>query len=240
MRRSRRSRRSTRLLPKSAQYRWPSGPITTPYGLLMSAVSAAAPSAAVPAMPVPAIVRMRRDTCARSPDAINRPPLAHKKSRRVSPITSCTLSPLRSARCESGDGRDYTETRPSSRLFDLSSCPVADSAISAAGKNKTPSSGNLTPSVAGDLLIGAGTHDATTLTTSGSGFTMVAIATENNTTYQPLAMEYRILADTAAAAATFNLGVSTTWAQTGCCSSVSASRSHSAAYGSDADSVIFH
>ena len=92
---------------------------------------------------------------------------------------------------------------------------AADSAISAAGKNKTPSSGNLTPSVAGDLLIGAGTHDATTLTTPGSGFTMVAIATENNTTYQPLAMEYRILADTTAAATTFSLGAPTTWAQTG-------------------------
>jgi hypothetical protein len=91
---------------------------------------------------------------------------------------------------------------------------AADSAISAAGKSQTPSSGNLTPSVAGELLIGAGTHDATTLTTPGSGFTMVAIATENKTTYQPLAMEYRILANTATAATTFNLDASTTWAQT--------------------------
>jgi hypothetical protein len=91
---------------------------------------------------------------------------------------------------------------------------AADGAISAAGKNQTPSSGNLTPSVAGDLLIGAGTHDATTVTTAGSGFTMVAIATENKTTYQPLAMEYRILVGTAPVAATFSLGTSTTWAQT--------------------------
>jgi parallel beta-helix repeat protein len=91
---------------------------------------------------------------------------------------------------------------------------AADSAISAAGKSQTPSSGNLTPSGAGELLIGAGTHDATTLTTPGSGFTMVVIATENKTTYQPLAMEYRILANTATAATTFSLEASTTWAQT--------------------------
>jgi hypothetical protein len=64
-------------------------------------------------------------------------------------------------------------------------------------------------------LIGAGTHDATTQTTPGAGFAMVAIATEDKTTYQPLAMEYRVLVGTSAAAATFNLGVSTTWAQTG-------------------------
>jgi hypothetical protein len=73
----------------------------------------------------------------------------------------------------------------------------------------------MTPSQAGDLVIGSGTHNGTTVTTAGSGFTMIAIPTENSATYQPLAMEYQVLSGSQSVSATFNLGAGYSWTQNG-------------------------
>jgi hypothetical protein len=73
----------------------------------------------------------------------------------------------------------------------------------------------MTPTVTSDLAIGAGTHDATTVTTAGTGFTMIAIATEDGNTHQSLAMEYQILTGTTAVNARFNIAASAPWAQCG-------------------------
>jgi|GEM_PF-894273 len=90
-----------------------------------------------------------------------------------------------------------------------------DAAISSTGSSKTPASGNMTPSMAGDVAIGSGTHDATTVTTVATGFTMVANATENASVDQPLAMEYQLQTGTAVVSAKFNLNTSTSWVQGG-------------------------
>lgn len=90
-----------------------------------------------------------------------------------------------------------------------------DAATGATGSSATPSSGNMTPTAAGDLVIGVGTHDGTDVTSAGSGFTLVAVTNENSNTYQPLAMDYKIQATTAAVAATFSLSKSDSWAQAG-------------------------
>jgi subtilisin family serine protease len=90
-----------------------------------------------------------------------------------------------------------------------------DAAAGSTGSSSSPTSGNMTPSAAGDLVIGAGTHDNTTVTTPGAGFTMAAIATEDSSTHQPLAMEYRTLATTSPAAAPFSLAGASGWAQVG-------------------------
>ena len=90
-----------------------------------------------------------------------------------------------------------------------------DRTAGATGTGSTPSSGNMTPSLAGDLAIGSGTHNGTTVTTAGTGFTMVAIATETSNNRQPLAMEYQVLTGTPQTAATFRLGASIAWTQNG-------------------------
>jgi hypothetical protein len=92
--------------------------------------------------------------------------------------------------------------------------PLVTSA-SAIGVSATPSSGNMTPSGTGQLIIGAGTHGGSTTTTAGAGFTMIAIATEDSVTHQPLAMEYQVLAGSAATPATFRLATSYGWAMNG-------------------------
>jgi hypothetical protein len=88
-------------------------------------------------------------------------------------------------------------------------------ATGATGTGNAPASGNMTPTVAGDLVIGAGTHDATTVTTAGTGFTLVAPPQEDGTTHQSLAMEYQVLTGTTAVNATFNIATSAPWAQCG-------------------------
>ncbi|MGE5647066.1 MAG: beta strand repeat-containing protein [Acidobacteriota bacterium] len=90
-----------------------------------------------------------------------------------------------------------------------------DAAGGSAGYGSTPSSGDLTPTVAGDLVIGAGTHDGVRVTNAGSGFAMIAVATEDSDNYQPLAMEYKLATTTAEVAATFSLSNDDQWAQAG-------------------------
>jgi hypothetical protein len=83
------------------------------------------------------------------------------------------------------------------------------------GSGTAPSSGNMTPSLAGDLVIGSGTHAGNTVTTAGSGFTMIAIPTEDSNTHQPLAMDYQVLSGSQAVSATFKLGTGYPWTQNG-------------------------
>ncbi|MGC4050554.1 MAG: DUF4082 domain-containing protein [Paludibaculum sp.] len=90
-----------------------------------------------------------------------------------------------------------------------------DGSAGATGSSATPSSGNMTPTAAGDLVIGVGTHDSTDVTSAGTGFTLVAVTNENSSTYQPLAMDYKIQATATAVAATFSLSKSDSWAQAG-------------------------
>jgi FtsP/CotA-like multicopper oxidase with cupredoxin domain len=72
------------------------------------------------------------------------------------------------------------------------------------GNSRTPSSGNMTPTVAGDLVIGAGNHEVTTVTSPGTGFTMVR-KLEDDSTHEPLAMEYQVLTGTQTTSANFSL-----------------------------------
>ena len=90
-----------------------------------------------------------------------------------------------------------------------------DAATGAVGSGNVPSSGNLTPTVAGDLMIAAGTHEATLVTSAYAGSTMIAIATENSSTNQPLAMSYQVLTTTTPTPARFNMSASAPWAQAG-------------------------
>ncbi len=91
-----------------------------------------------------------------------------------------------------------------------------DSVVGVSGSGTTPSSGNLTPTVTGDLVIGTGTHDVSNIVTSpGSGFTMLAIATEEGTSHQPLATEYRVINNTSPLPANFSLSSGGPWAQIG-------------------------
>jgi hypothetical protein len=90
-----------------------------------------------------------------------------------------------------------------------------DVATGATGTGTAPASGNMTPTVTGDLAIGAGTHDVTTTTTAGTGFTLVAPPQEDGNTHQPLAMEYQVLTGTAAVNARFTIANSAPWAQCG-------------------------
>jgi len=73
----------------------------------------------------------------------------------------------------------------------------------------------MTPSLAGDFVIGSGTYNGNTVTSAGSGFTMIAVPTEDSNTHQPLAMEYQILGGSQPVSATFNLGTSYPWTQAG-------------------------
>ena len=89
-----------------------------------------------------------------------------------------------------------------------------DTTAGATGNGTTPSSGIMTPGAAGNLVIGCGTHNTTTVTTAGTGFTMIAIPTEDSHVNQPLAMEYKI-SNGQQTAATFNLSAGYPWAQNG-------------------------
>jgi YVTN family beta-propeller protein len=86
-----------------------------------------------------------------------------------------------------------------------------DGSATAQGSNAAPSSGLMTPSTSGDLVIGAATHGFTTTTTAGAGFTMLAVATEDDAAHQPLATEYQTLAGTNPIAASFSLAASGSW-----------------------------
>ncbi|MBI5530722.1 MAG: DUF4082 domain-containing protein [Candidatus Doudnabacteria bacterium] len=90
-----------------------------------------------------------------------------------------------------------------------------DKTAGATGRSSTPSSGNMTPVATGELVISAGTHDNTEVTSAGSGFTLVAVTNENASTYQPLAMAYKIQTTTSAVAATLSLSKTDNWAQAG-------------------------
>jgi hypothetical protein len=73
----------------------------------------------------------------------------------------------------------------------------------------------MTPTTTGQLFIGAGTHGVNTTTRAGTGFTMIAIATEDALSHQPLAMEYQVRAAATPTAATFGLGASMGWSMNG-------------------------
>lgn len=83
------------------------------------------------------------------------------------------------------------------------------------GSGTTPSSGTMTPLQSGELVIGSGTHNGNTVTTAGSGFTMIAVPTEDSNTHQPLAMEYQVLNSVTPTAATFTLATAYAWTQNG-------------------------
>ena len=93
--------------------------------------------------------------------------------------------------------------------------PPLDQTAGAVGTGTIPSSGIMTPSVTGELVIGSGTHNGNTVTTAGPGFTMIAVPTEDSNTHQPLAMEYQVLSGNRQTAATFNLAVGYPWTQNG-------------------------
>jgi hypothetical protein len=90
-----------------------------------------------------------------------------------------------------------------------------DKTAGAVGSGNAPSSGTMIPSVAGELIIGSGTHNGNTVTSEGSGFTMIAVPTEDSDTHQPLAMEYRVLSGNQQATAVFNLSTAYAWTQNG-------------------------
>jgi hypothetical protein len=90
-----------------------------------------------------------------------------------------------------------------------------DKTVGTVGTGNIPSSGNMTPSLSGELFIGSGTHNGNTVTTAGPGFTMIAVPTEDSNTHQPLAMEYQVLNGTPQTAATFNLATGYPWTQNG-------------------------
>jgi len=90
-----------------------------------------------------------------------------------------------------------------------------DQTAGTAGSGTTPTSGMMTPSMSGELVIGSGTHNGNTTTTPGSGFTLIAIPTEDSNSHQPLAMEYEVLSGNQQTAATFSLAVGYPWTQNG-------------------------
>ncbi len=90
-----------------------------------------------------------------------------------------------------------------------------DGTAGTVGSGTVPSSGTMTPSLAGDLVIGSGTHNGNTVTTAGTGFSMLAIPTEDSNSHQPLAMEYQILSGNAQTSSTFSLANAYPWAQNG-------------------------
>ena len=90
-----------------------------------------------------------------------------------------------------------------------------DKTAGTVGSGTTPSSGNMTPSMAGELIIGSGTHNGNTITSAETGFSMIGIPTEDSNTHQPLAMEYLVLNDTSTTSAPFTLAAGYPWAQNG-------------------------
>ena len=90
-----------------------------------------------------------------------------------------------------------------------------DKAAGTAGSGNTPSSGAMTPGITGELVIGSGTHNGNTVTSPGSGFTMISIPTEDSNTHQPLAMEYQVLGAIQQTTATFSMANAYSWTQNG-------------------------
>ena len=90
-----------------------------------------------------------------------------------------------------------------------------DATAGSTGSGTTPSSGNMTPTLAGNLLIGSGTHNGNAVTGAGAGFTMIAVATEDSNTHQPLAMEYQVLSGNQQTSTSFSLSTGYGWAQNG-------------------------
>ena len=90
-----------------------------------------------------------------------------------------------------------------------------DKTAGSVGSGTTPSSGAMTPGMTGGLIIGSGTHNGTSITSAGSGFSMIAIPTEDSNTHQPLAMEYQILSGTAPTSAAFGLTTGYPWTMNG-------------------------
>ena len=90
-----------------------------------------------------------------------------------------------------------------------------DKTAGVVGSGNAPSSGTMTPSMTGELIIGSGTHNGNTITTAGTGFSIIAIPTEDSDTHQPLAMEYRVLAGTSPTSAVFGLATGYPWTMNG-------------------------
>jgi hypothetical protein len=90
-----------------------------------------------------------------------------------------------------------------------------DKTAGTVGSGNTPSSGIMTPSQVGELVIGSGTHNGNTVTNAGSGFTMLAIPTEDSNTHQPLAMEYQVLSGSQQITAVLSLSTGYSWTQNG-------------------------
>ena len=88
-------------------------------------------------------------------------------------------------------------------------------AVAATGSGSAPASGDMFPASVGDLVIGSGTHNGSTVTSAGPGFTMIAIPTEDSVSHQPLAVEYRIASGTEPVSATFSLAAGCSWIQNG-------------------------
>jgi len=90
-----------------------------------------------------------------------------------------------------------------------------DKVAGTVGSGTAPASGIMIPGQAGDLVIGSGTHNGNTITSAGSGFSIIAIPTEDSNTHQPLAMEYRVLSGTEPASAVFGLATGYPWTMNG-------------------------
>ena len=90
-----------------------------------------------------------------------------------------------------------------------------ESSAGSVGSGTTPSSGTMTPSMTGGLVVGSGTHNGTSVTTSGAGFSMLAIPTEDANTHQPLAMEYQVLSDILPTSVSFGLSTAYSWTMNG-------------------------
>jgi hypothetical protein len=75
----------------------------------------------------------------------------------------------------------------------------------------SPNSTSLTPSVSGELLIGALTQDSYPTVTPDAGFTNIATVGNATPTF-PDSTEYQILSSTSAISASYTLGTAATWA----------------------------
>ena len=115
-----------------------------------------------------------------------------------------------------GGGSSGTQlSMTASEFSGLDTVSPLDTSAGTSGSGNAPTSGNMTATVSGDLVIGTGTHDATIVTTAGSGFSMIAIATDDGNTHQSLATEYKVLGTASATTANFALSASAPWAQAG-------------------------
>jgi|GEM_PF-5385377 len=91
-----------------------------------------------------------------------------------------------------------------------------DATAGGSGNSTAPSSGSMSPAASGELIVGVSTHDAqNTVTSAGTGFTMVANPIDNPLNNQPAAMEYQVQAVAAPIAAAFTLGTADNWGARG-------------------------